>query len=69
MSDTEPPTRFGPTAVPDGNPQPGAPAPPPYNPHHELIGNMERPEFPRARRDRCWQRLLPWHRGEPGEAG
>lgn len=30
--------------VPDGNPEPGAPPPPPYNPRRDLIGDMNRPE-------------------------
>ena len=44
MSDTESQNPHDAAPVPDGNPEPGAPPPPPFNPHPELIGNMERSE-------------------------
>jgi hypothetical protein len=60
--------------IPDGGPEPGAPPPPPFDPHDELIGNMERP--PRWIRERdklerearartrreTWDRRLSWFR-------
>ena len=31
--------------IPDGNPQPGAPPPPPYNPRLDLITDMNDPDY------------------------
>ena len=31
--------------VPDGNPQPGTPPPPPFNPRLDLIGDMHDPDY------------------------
>ena len=42
MNDPETPAPSGMPAVPDGNPQPGAPPPPPFDPHSDLITDMER---------------------------
>ena len=44
-------------AVPDGNPQPGTPPAPPFNPHEEFIVDMERDpnKPPKAKRRWFWR--------------
>ena len=54
--------------VPASGPEPGAPAPPPFNPHDELIGDMQqRPRWMREqeklkREARARARAEKWHR-------
>ncbi len=66
-------------AVPDGNPQPGTPPPPPYNPRLDLITDMNDPDYrmsddhpeyrmpdgsrPPSHRKPRHQRLSRWLRG------
>jgi len=54
MSDAATSDTGEPRPVPDGNPQPGAPPPPPFNPRWDLIGDMER--SPRRERERARKR-------------
>lgn len=68
MSGSDTPTPDDSDLVPDGNPQPGAPPPPPFNPHSDLITDMEiSPERERKRRRKLERaRTVGAHLGHRG---